>query len=307
MIHGGGHVMLSRKDIRPAQTQTLLESGFLPISIDYRLCPETSLIEGPMQDVLDAFCWAREKLPNITLTRPDIRPDGDRVVAVGWSSGGHLAMTLAWTAKARGVAPPEAVLAFYCPSDYEDPFWSQPNYPFQQDVTCPEGVYDLWEGVFDKPITSYNPPRALGGWMAPNDPRSRIALHMNWKGQALPILLHGSQYKKEGNGSNSDAILPQPTPEEIRAISPLAQARAGLYKTPTFIIHGTLDDLIPYEQAQRTHDAIIAGGINADIRILQESLHLFDIYPDYEKNPVAVQAVADGYEFLRRHVERLYS
>lgn len=283
----------------------LLEAGFLPVSIDYRLCPETSLLEGPMQDVLDALCWAREKLPNIALSRPDIRPDGERVVAVGWSSGGHLAMTLAWTAKARGVVPPQAVLAFYCPCDYEDPFWSQPNFPFQQDIISPPREYDLWEGVFDKPITSYNPPRALGGWMAPNDPRSRIALHMNWKGQALPILLHASRYKKKRkacNGCNPDELLPQPTQEEIRAISPLAQARAGLYKTPTFIIHGTLDDLIPYMQAQRTHNAIVASGVDAEIRILDETLHLFDIYPDYDTNLDAVQAVAEGYEFLRRHV-----
>lgn len=306
MIHGGGHVMLSRKDIRPAQTQMLLDAGFLPVSIDYRLCPETSLLEGPMQDVLDALCWSREKLPNATLLRPDVRPDGERVVAVGWSSGGHLAMTLAWTAEARGVAPPSAVLAFYCPSDYEDSFWSQPNFPFQQDVTCRPGTYDLWEGVFDRPITSYNPPQALGGWMAPKDPRSRIALHMNWKGQTLPILLHASKYKKQGkvcNGSNPDIPLPQPPRAEIQAISPVAQARAGLYKTPTFMIHGTLDDLIPYQQTQRTHAAIVASGIDAEIRILDETLHLFDMYSDYENNSEAVQAVADGYEFLRRHVE----
>lgn len=306
MIHGGGHVMLSRKDIRPAQTQILLDAGFLPVSIDYRLCPETSLLEGPMQDVLDALCWSREKLPHIALSRPDVRPDGERVVAVGWSSGGHLAMTLAWTAQTRCVVPPQAVLAFYCPCDYEDTFWSQPNFPFQQDTKCLPEEYDLWEGVFDKPITSYNPPRALGGWMAPNDPRSRIALHMNWKGQALPILLQASKYKKECQataGCYTENLVPQPTQEDIKAISPLAQARAGLYKTPTFMIHGTLDDLIPYQQAQRTHEAIVASGVDAEIRILAGTLHLFDIYPDYEASLEAVQAVADGYEFLRRHVQ----
>jgi hypothetical protein len=34
MIHGGGHIMLSRKDIRAKQTQLLLENGLLPVSID---------------------------------------------------------------------------------------------------------------------------------------------------------------------------------------------------------------------------------------------------------------------------------
>ncbi|KAL8636934.1 MAG: hypothetical protein Q9228_005732, partial [Teloschistes exilis] len=124
MIHGGGHVMLSRKDVRPRQTQMLIEAGFLPVSIDYRLCPEINLLDGPMHDVRTALHWARNTLPTLTLERADITPDGDRVVAVGWSTGGHLAMSLAWTASAAGLSPPSAILAFYCPTDYEDPFWT---------------------------------------------------------------------------------------------------------------------------------------------------------------------------------------
>lgn len=55
MIHGGGHIMLSSKDIRPQQLQMLHDAGFLPISIDYRLCPEVTLPAGPMKDVCDAL------------------------------------------------------------------------------------------------------------------------------------------------------------------------------------------------------------------------------------------------------------
>ena len=55
MIHGGGHVMLSRKDVRSKQTQLLLENGRLPVSIDYRLCPEVNINDGPMTDVCDAL------------------------------------------------------------------------------------------------------------------------------------------------------------------------------------------------------------------------------------------------------------
>ncbi|PKX88487.1 polyketide synthase [Aspergillus novofumigatus IBT 16806] len=134
LIHGGGHVMLSRKDIRSQQIKMLLNSGFLPVSIDYRLCPETSLTEGPMRDVRDALVWTRRTLPRLSLKRPDIRPNGDQVVAVGWSTGGHLAMTLSWTASLCGVRAPEAILSFYCPTDYSDPFWSQPNFPYGRDI-----------------------------------------------------------------------------------------------------------------------------------------------------------------------------
>ncbi len=32
--------MFSRNDIRPEQTTLLLKSGILPVSVDYRLCPD---------------------------------------------------------------------------------------------------------------------------------------------------------------------------------------------------------------------------------------------------------------------------
>lgn len=70
-------------------------------------------------DICDALAWTRNELPHTKLRRSDIEVDGERVVVVGWSSGGQLAMSLAWTAPQRGLKPPSAVLAFYCPTDYE--------------------------------------------------------------------------------------------------------------------------------------------------------------------------------------------
>ena len=120
MIHGGSHVMFSRKDVRPDQTRLLIRMGFLPVSIDHRLCPETTLAGGPMVDVCDALHWARYTLPSTDLGDSSLMLDGERVVVVGWSSGGQLAMSLAWTAPQRGLEPPTAILAFYAPTDYED-------------------------------------------------------------------------------------------------------------------------------------------------------------------------------------------
>ena len=112
--------MLSRKDVRLKQIKLLLQQGLLPVSIDYRLCPEVNILEGPMTDVCDALRWAREQLPSSTLKHTGIKIDGSQVVVIGWSTGGHLATSLAWTAPLRKVRPPEAILAFYCPLDYED-------------------------------------------------------------------------------------------------------------------------------------------------------------------------------------------
>lgn len=118
MIHGGGHMTLSRKAIRPAQTEFLLASGILPVSLDYRLCPEVNLINGPITDVCDAYIWAQKYLPD--LVRPmAITLDIERIVVIGWSTGGQLAMTLAWTLEPMGVIPPKAILSFYSPTDFE--------------------------------------------------------------------------------------------------------------------------------------------------------------------------------------------
>ncbi|KGO47180.1 Acyl transferase/acyl hydrolase/lysophospholipase [Penicillium expansum] len=304
MIHGGGHIMLSRRDIRPEQTNMLLDSGFLPVSIDYRLCPEVSLLDGPMLDAREALRWARCTLPKLKIKRLDIQPDGDQVVAVGWSTGGHLAMTLAWTAPQDDIAPPDAILAFYCPMDYEDPFWSKPNFPYGQKSSSVSTASVLLEGMRELPITAYNPSankKALGGWMSPTDARSRIALHMNWTGQTLPVLLGGGQYFKSLKAGTGDEI-PEPMTEDVQAVSPLAQIRRGTYKSPTFIIHGTLDDLIPVTQVRKTYDELVVQGVEAELRVLEKGLHLFDIYPGYKEDRDACQAVLEGYDFLRSHV-----
>ena len=126
-----------------------------------------------MTDVCDALRWAREELPNLKLRCSGIQVDGSQVVVIGWSSGGHLAMTLAWTARLQNLRPPEAILAFYCPLDYEDEceylvspnllvlllidlfsVWRQPNFPGNSASYSSKGG-DLLEAVRDKPVGSF--------------------------------------------------------------------------------------------------------------------------------------------------------
>ncbi|KAL4783816.1 hypothetical protein BJX76DRAFT_357601 [Aspergillus varians] len=300
MIHGGGHVMLSRKEIRPKQTTYLHSLGFLPVSIDYRLCPEITLQDGPMRDVSDAMTWARTTLPSLPLLCPGLAIDPSHVVVIGWSTGGHLAMTTAFTSIERGLAPPDAILAFYCPTDYEDPVWSQPNYPENTDGVS-DVKYSLLEGVQKCPITAYNVPssgQAVGGWMAPDDPRSRIVLHMNWKGQCLPVLLRGLPTADAVAAGAAQKLMNQTQPdvEEIQKVSPYAQIQKGVYRTPTFVVHGTEDDLIPWEQSVRTVEALRAKGVRAEVSVLEGKAHLFDLYRDADGS--GWEAVRKGYNFL---------
>lgn len=118
---------LSKKAVRPAQASFLLANDILPISLDYRLCPEINLIDGPMTDVRDACAWAQTSLQAIVRCK-GITIDSDKSVVIGWSTGGHLAMTTAWTTKEIGVKPPRAILSFYGPTDFESGGEHKVNY-----------------------------------------------------------------------------------------------------------------------------------------------------------------------------------
>jgi acetyl esterase/lipase len=322
MIHGGSHMIFSRKDVRPAQTRLLLERGFVPVSIDHRLCPEVSLAEGPMVDVCDALEWARYELQYLKFQNsPGLQIDGRRVVVIGWSSGGQLAMSLGWTAPQRGLKPPDAVLAFYSPTDYEDECESFPPFliALNQSVADfmtgwrtpiqPRGAedsgedYDLLEGVHDSPITSYD---KVGAWepfdnpRVQTDPRFRLILHINWKAQTLPVIIGGLPSKSAlatSNKSITDIMhQPQPAEEKLQQCSPRAQIVKGNYKTPTFFIHGTDDELIPWQMTQGTYEVLRDSGVVSGMELVRDVGHICDLSSEPESE--GWKATVKGYEFL---------
>jgi acetyl esterase/lipase len=315
LIHGGGHIMLSRSSIPPSHLALLLDQGFLPVAVDYRLCPEVALERGAMQDVLTALAWARDTLPRMALAHRSVRADGDRVVAVGWSTGGMLAMSLGWTAAARGVRAPDAILAFYSPTDYADAWWTQPVFPNGTKQVARALDYAVRDGLFGEPLTAYHvdPARldareaaVTGGWMALGDARSRLALHMNWRAQTLPVLTgafaldgHGAVNRggEQGTREHADSFA-QPAPDAVTRISPRAQIELGAYTTPTCLVHGSLDDLIPVSQVRGTYAALQRAGVAARLVVVEGAGHLFG--PG--SPPQARDAVRQGYAFVRSFV-----
>ena len=301
--------MLSRQDLRPGQIQLLLDHGILPVAVDYRLCPETTILNGPLVDLGNAYAWLRNTFLMLKLTQTNINAmlDPARAVAIGWSTGGTLAMSLAWTSRPRGIPPPDAILAFYCPTDYEDDFWRQPNIPAHSGRFAHD-TYNVIDGVFPAPITAYNVPAkmmAAGGWMAPQDPRSRITLHMNWHAQMLPVLFRGLPCASSVPPHDDAARfnhLPQPPREDIVQASPYAQIVRGTYESPTHIVFGTDDDLIPWRQAERTVAAMRDAGVEAGLTLAPGAPHLFDLYRDPDGTRWGY--VLEGYNFLFRRIGR---
>ncbi|KAF2152735.1 hypothetical protein K461DRAFT_225874 [Myriangium duriaei CBS 260.36] len=309
MIHGGGHLLFSRQDIPMKHVRTLLARGYLPVSVDYRLCPEMSLFEGPVTDCCDALKWAREVMPTMKYSGPSVTVDSQRLLALGWSSGGQLAMTLGHTAKTRGIKPPDVILPFYSPSDLEADFWSKPIFP----AAAEEPPAEIWgelDSVLPSPILSYtplNPQKRPCLSLTLKDDRARLILHMNWTGQSVNVLIRGLPSKSRLDPSDTTdwKHLPPPPVEEVRKCSPYYHILQGDYTTPTFMVHGNCDDWIPYQMTEKTVQALREKGVPTGILIPDQCGHAFDLFPQEDKLGVGWECIEKAYDFAEEQLAKI--
>ena len=147
-----------------------------------------TLAEGPMTDARDALRWAREVLPSIKLKCSDVKIDGNVLAAIGWSTGGTLAMSLGFTARPHGIKPPDVILTFYSPTNYEDdcaypnpllmihsiksiltnPVFKAPNYPKIFTTAHNDDIYDLLEAVQSEPVSLHHILNTIPPCLTPN-------------------------------------------------------------------------------------------------------------------------------------------
>lgn len=131
---------------------------------------------------------------------------------------------------------------------------------------------------------------------------------MNWNAQHLPVLLNGlpgpDARKKSGKAPDvlRKELLSQPLPAQARvqSISPLAQIAAGNYSVPTVLVHGKDDDLIPWQQSQRTFEALRGQGVPAELIALDGAEHLFDAF-GLDRQGGGTEAVRKAFDWLARH------
>ncbi|MCL1835843.1 MAG: alpha/beta hydrolase [Oscillospiraceae bacterium] len=89
-VHGGGWRMGSKTESFMGGIIGLLDHGYAIISVDYRLVPRTTYPEF-IFDVKTAVRWARAHAS-------DYGFDPDRFAMVGDSAGGHITLTMGYTA-----------------------------------------------------------------------------------------------------------------------------------------------------------------------------------------------------------------
>ena len=124
--------------------------------------------------------------------------------------------------------------------------------------------------------------------MRPGDPRSELVLSLFKEGTGLSLML---------NGLSTNALTLPPEPDRVAYISPMAHVRTGRYTTPTFLIHGEKDEIVPFHTAVKFADALQCHNVKGGLLTVKGARHIHDLQlrPGMERWQ---QEVAPGYEFL---------
>jgi acetyl esterase/lipase len=117
-IHGGGWTRGDRADMQKT-IETLAGHGYVAVSVDYRLAPKDRF-PAALEDCKAAVRWLRANAGQYKI-------DPDRIAAVGFSAGAHLACMLGVTRKEDGLegsggnadqsSAVQAVVSFFGPTD----------------------------------------------------------------------------------------------------------------------------------------------------------------------------------------------
>lgn len=121
-IHGGGWKSGGRQDYR-VYTTWFAQQGYVAVTIGYRLSKE-ALFPAAVEDAKCAVRWMRAEAESLGV-------DPDKIVVLGGSAGGHLAMMVGYSADDKTLegigghaevsSQVAAVVDIYGPFDFETP------------------------------------------------------------------------------------------------------------------------------------------------------------------------------------------
>jgi acetyl esterase/lipase len=87
-VHGGAWIGGNRKDYSRPLFHSFISKGYIVVSIDYRLLPESTIYDQT-QDIEAAHRWCREEL-YAEVEKYGVPVDVDDITWVGASAGAHL-------------------------------------------------------------------------------------------------------------------------------------------------------------------------------------------------------------------------
>ena len=203
----------------------LLELGYVIVSIDYRLAPETKL-PGIIEDVQDACAGLRKE--------GDMKfgMDPDRIAVTGGSAGGYLTLMTGFCLNPR----PRALVSYWGYGDITTPWLSQPNefYRRMQPLVSKQAAYQ-WVGA--------------------------SAVSEDHDNRRSPLYLYCRQngiWPKEVSGHD-----PRAEPKWFDRYCPVRNVTAEY--PPTLLIHGTKDTDVPYSESANMAAKLAEAGVTHDL------------------------------------------
>jgi acetyl esterase/lipase len=213
--------------------EELLKAGYVVVSIDYRLAPETKL-PAILDDVQAACAWVRAEGPRL------FHADPKRLAVMGGSAGGYLTLAAGYRVQPR----PRALVSFWGYGDVAGAWYSKPD-PFYSRL--PRVPKDEALNAVGRSVLSGTPG---------NHSRHRFYLYCRQQG-LWPREVAGHDPEKEPRAF--DALCP------VRNVS-------SQYP-PTLLIHGTKDTDVPYEQSAMMAKELNRKGVEHDLISIEGGGH----------------------------------
>jgi acetyl esterase/lipase len=234
-IHGGALINGHRAGVSDRVKDMMLGAGYVIVSIDYRLAPETQL-PGIIEDLEDSFRWIRTEGP--TLFHANV----DKLAVMGGSAGGYLTLTSGFRVEPR----PAALVAFWGYGDLVGDWYSTPS-PHERHQRTKMDRDEAYQQVSGPPVSDSREREGNGG-----------AFYQHCRQNGIwPKAVSGWDPRAE-----ADKFVPYMPVRNVTSDYP-----------PTMLIHGTNDTDVPYEQSVMMAEQFKEHGVEHELVTIPNGEH----------------------------------
>jgi acetyl esterase/lipase len=265
-LHGTLWQALDKDFLTRPFFRRLAGQGHLVVDVAYSLVPRADL-RGITREVKRAIAWAKANA-----ARYGANPE--RVVLMGASGGGHLALLAAYTANHPDFQPANlpadtsvrGVISLYGPTDLAALFKEYGKLDARQPESSSQITENMRPRVFNKSVYD----RAI----------TTLRILPAYRYHNMPV---GPLVIVDALGGTLKEV-----PEAYRLHSPITHASA--HCPPTLQIFGTHDFFVSPEHGRRLHRALVEANVPSVLVELPGVEHGFDVHPFRRMSPAAQAA-----------------